>query len=106
MAVDFRDNPAEQRFEIYDSEVLAGVADYVIAGDRISLTHTETLPAFAGRGLAKQLITFALEQARAHTLQVIPICPYALRVISENPGAYLDLVPPDARAGFALPSTH
>jgi len=105
MAVDIRDNPAEQRFEIYDSEVLAGFADYVIAGDRISLTHTETLPAFAGRGLAKQLITFALEQARARSFKVLPVCPYALRVISENLEAYLDLVPVDERARFALPES-
>lgn len=104
MAVDIRDNPVEQRFEIYHSGVLAGCADYLIAGDCISLTHTETFPAFAGRGLAKRLITFALEQARARNLQVLPLCPYALRVVSENLEAYLDLVPADARAGFALPA--
>ncbi len=106
MSVEVQDNPAESRFEIYDDGVRAGLADYTIVGDRISLTHTETSPEFAGRGLAKQLITFALEQARERQLHVLPYCPYALRVITENQHAYLDLVPADARAQFELPEAN
>ena len=103
MSVEVRDNPAMGRFEIYADGERAGLADYTIAGDRMSLTHTETYPEFSGRGLAKQLITFALEQARQRQLMVIPVCPYALRVINENQDAYLDLVPTDVRARFSLP---
>ncbi len=103
MGIEVRDNPAEGQFEIYDDGVRAGLASYSISGDRISLTHTETSPEFAGRGLAKQLITSALDQARARHLMVVPICPYALRVITENQEAYLDLVPADERARFSLP---
>lgn len=103
MTVEVRDNPAQSRFEIYDNGVRAGLADYVLAGDRISMTHTETSPEFSGRGLAKQLISYALDQARVRKLKVIPICPYALRVITENQAQYLDLVPADARARFKLP---
>lgn len=103
MAIEVRDNPDEARFEIYAQGVRAGLVDYTISGDRITLTHTETSPEFAGRGLAKQLITFALDQARERRLQVLPICPYALRVITENQDAYLHLVPADARAQFELP---
>lgn len=105
MAIEVRDNPDEARFEIYAEGVRAGLADYAISGDRISLTHTETSPEFGGRGLARQLITFVLDQARERQLQVLPICPYALRVITENQDAYLDLVPPDARAQFKLPES-
>jgi predicted GNAT family acetyltransferase len=103
MAVEVRDNPREHRFEIYDDGVRAGLADYSISAGLMSLTHTETLPEFSGRGLAKQLITFALGQAREQHLQVLPICPYALRVITENQDDYLDLVPAEARARFSLP---
>ncbi|MDO8732551.1 MAG: GNAT family N-acetyltransferase [Actinomycetota bacterium] len=93
MGVEIRDNSA----------VRAGLAEYTIEGDRISLTHTETSPEFAGRGLAKQLIIFALESARERGLQVLPFCPYALRVIADNPETFLDLVPADARVQFNLP---
>lgn len=105
MTIEVRDNPDEGRFQIYVDGERAGLADYTIVGDRISLTHTETSPEFGGQGLAKQLIAFALDQARERRLQVLPICPYALRVITENQDAYLDLVPVDARAQFELPES-
>ncbi len=105
MSIEVRDNPAEGQFEISADGIRAGLASYSVSGDRISLTHTETSPEFAGRGLAKQLITYALDQARARQLSVVPICPYALRVISENQEAYLDLVPADVRARFNLPES-
>jgi len=105
MSVEVRDNPAEQRFEIYESGVRAGLAEYQMSGDRMTLTHTETSPEFGGRGLAKQLIEFALTQARERGLAVIPVCPYVLRVIAENQETYLDLVPGSVRARFNLPES-
>ena len=103
MSTEVRDNPELRRFEIFEDGVPAGLADYTMAGDRISLVHTETSPEFGGRGLARQLITFALDQARERHLKVVPICPYALRVITEDQDSYLDLVPADVRARFSLP---
>ncbi|MDO9486137.1 MAG: GNAT family N-acetyltransferase [Actinomycetota bacterium] len=104
MSVEVRYNPSEQRFEIYEDAVRVGLADYSIAGDRLSLLHTEISPEFGGRGLAKQLISFALDHIRDRHLQVLPICPYTLRVITENQDAYLDLVPSTERERFKLPA--
>jgi len=105
MTIQIQDNPAEQRYEILQDGIRAGLADYTIAGDRLSITHTETSSEFSGRGLARQLIGFALDDARARGLSVVPVCPYALRVITENQDEYLDLVPADERARFSLPET-
>ena len=102
MSIEVRDNQAEQQFEIHADGVRAGLATYSISNDRITLLHTETSPEFAGQGMAKQLITFALDQARERQLKVLPVCPYTLRVIKEDPKAFLDLVPADARARFDL----
>ncbi len=106
MSVEVRNNPSEQRFEIYEDSVRIGLADYSIAGDRLSLLHTEISPEFGGRGLAKQLISFALDQVRERNLLVLPICPYTLHLINNNQDEYLDLVPSDARARFKLPAAN
>ena len=104
MSIEVRDNQAEEQFEVHADGVRAGLATYSISKDRLTLLHTETAPEFAGQGMAKQLITFALNQARARQLKVLPVCPYTLHVIQEDPQAFLDLVPADARARFDLPA--
>jgi uncharacterized protein len=99
-----RDNPAENRYEIYDGDQLAGFSEYKLTASKIAFTHTRTDPAFGGRGMAKQLVTQALDDARARGLAVLPFCPYVRKVIAENPGRYLDLVPAKDRDRFELPS--
>ena len=68
---------------------------------QISFVHTETDPAFSGRGLAKQLVTAALDDVRSRGLAVLPFCPYVKKFIAENPD-YLDLVPAAQRGRFGL----
>jgi predicted GNAT family acetyltransferase len=97
-----RDNQAESRYEVYDDERLAGFAVYQLDGEQIALTHTEVTPAFGGRGLARQLVTEALDDARRRGLGVLPFCPYVRKVIGENAGTYLDLVPETDRDRFGL----
>ena len=97
-----RDNPAEHRYEIYDDEQLVGFAQYRVTQGRIAFTHTEVDPAFGGRGLARRLVDEALGDARRRGLAVLPFCPYVRKVIAENPGQYLDLVPASAHARFDL----
>ena len=105
MAITVRDNPTEHRYEIHDGEQLAGFTDYKLTGDRIAFIHTETEPAFQGRGLARQLVTEELDDARRRGLAVLPFCPYVRKVIAGSPDRFLDLVPLKDRARFELPET-
>jgi len=105
MSTTVRDNPTESRYEVYDDEQLAGFTVYKLTERQIAFTHTEVAPAFGGRGLAKQLVTKALDDARRRSLAVLPFCPYVRKVIAENPGAYLDLVPETDRHRFDLAET-
>ena len=98
-----RDKPDQHRYEIYDGEELAGFSEYKITGQRIAFTHTQTDPAFSGRGLARQLVTAALDDARKRGLAVLPFCPYVRKVIAGSAEDYLDLVPLASRARFELP---
>ena len=98
-----RDNPAQHRYEIYDGDRLAGFSDYKLTKTRIAFTHTEVDPAFGGRGLARELVTEELDDARRRGLAVLPFCPYVRKVIASNPEQYLDLVPARDRERFQLP---
>src|SRR4051812_19324387 len=88
------DNPAESRFEIYCDAELAGFAEYDgshLDDGRIVFTHTEVDPRFEGHGVGGRLVRFALDDARARGLAVVPSCPFVRRYIREHP-AYKDLV--------------
>ena len=85
MSVIVRDNPTDNRYDIYDEDDLAGFAAYELTSDQITFAHTETFPAFAGKGLAKQLVTEALDDVRGRGLTVLPVCPYGRNLSSAMP---------------------
>jgi len=99
-----RDNAVEHRYEVHEGTVLAGFVTYERRDSTITFVHTETEPGHEGKGIAKQLVTTVLAEARAQGLSVLPRCPYVRKVIADNPGEYLDLVPIGARAAYGLPS--
>ncbi len=102
MSVTVRDNPTESRYDIHADDELAGFTAYELTGDEITFTHTETFPAFAGKGLAKQLVTETLDDVRHRGLVVLPVCPYVRKFISRNTATYLDLVPEGERKRYGL----
>jgi len=103
LTVTVRDVPERHRYEIRDGEQRVGLSTYKLTDNTITFIHTEVDPAFGGRGLAKQLVEFELDDARRRGLAVLPSCPYVRKVIAENPTTYLDLVPAAERARFELP---
>jgi predicted GNAT family acetyltransferase len=101
MAVTTKDNPDEHQFEIYVDDALAGFTVYRARPGIRAFIHTEIDPAFEGQGLGGQLITAALDKARADGDDVLPFCPFVDHFISTHDD-YLDLVPEDQRARFGL----
>lgn len=84
--------PAELRYEARDEETLAGLAAYLLtSNDLIVLTHTEVEDGFEGKGVGSQLARFALDDARARGLGVVPLCPFIKGWIERHPD-YADLV--------------
>jgi uncharacterized protein len=68
-----RDNAAAHRFEmIVDRH--AAVATYSIEGDTITFIHTVVPESLRGRGIARELVEFALAAARERGLKVVPQC--------------------------------
>lgn len=91
MATDIADARERSRFEISLDGEPAGFAAYRLRGPTIVFTHTEIDPRFEGRGLAGELVRFALDAARDAGLTVKPLCPYVAAYIDKHP-EYRDLV--------------
>ena len=90
-----------QRYEARVEGQLA-VITYQRLGDRIVFLHTEVPEALEGRGIAGKMAQFALDDARALHLAVIPRCAFMASYIRRHP-EYADLVPPGDRAGLLSP---
>ncbi|MER6300008.1 GNAT family N-acetyltransferase [Kitasatospora sp. NPDC001539] len=101
MTTTIADNPDRSRFEITEDGELAGFAEYHRYENEIAFIHTETDPAFAGRGLAGALARAALDTAREQGLAVLPYCPFIRGWIGKHP-EYVDLVPEAQRTRFGL----
>lgn len=102
--IDIHDNAEQERYELVDDGLLAGIAEYRRNDQVIAFTHTETRAGHEGKGVARQLVEHALADARTRGLAVLPYCPYVRKVIADRPVEYLDLVPVDVRAEFDLPT--
>ena len=83
-------NPRAWRFEATVDGQLC-VADYEVAGQRMSMTHTYVPPALEGRGIAAALVAQALAHARREGWRVRPLCSYVARYMQRHPET-LDLL--------------
>lgn len=79
----------------------AGFLVYRLRPGLIALIHTEVDENFEGHGVGGRLARFALEQARAKGLEVLPFCPFVNDWMKRHP-EFNDLVPDAYRANFDL----
>jgi hypothetical protein len=50
----------------------------------IIIDHTGVNEGHEGKGLAKQLVMAGVEYARANGIKIIPLCPYAKKVLERS----------------------
>lgn len=84
-----RDNPALSRFELAVAGIVA-IAEYTLAGDVLTFTHTEVPVAARNRGIASRLVEGALRAVRARGLKVVVRCQFVQAYIDKHP-EYRDL---------------
>jgi len=77
-------NTTKSRFEV-TVEGHTAVLDYVLAGNRLRLIHTEVPPELRGRKLADLLARAGLEHARRENLKVVPFCPFVRAFLEKHP---------------------
>ena len=86
-----RDSPEQNRYEAFVGGALAGFAEYHVQPGLITVLHTETDPAFEGRGVGSELVREMLEDIRRRDARVLPVCPF-VRAFLERHREYADLV--------------
>lgn len=85
----------ESRYELYVDEELASFADYRTEDDHLDFHHTETAEEFRGRGLAAELVEWALKDVRDRGLKIVASCWFVADFIKDHP-EYQELLSPEA----------
>ncbi|MEV8509977.1 GNAT family N-acetyltransferase [Actinoplanes sp. NPDC051475] len=86
MEIAVTDVPERERFEARDDEgTLAGVLTYQLTGSIVAYTHTKTEPAFEGQGVGSALARAAMDDAKARSRTVVPICPFLSGWLDKHP---------------------
>jgi len=99
--VEVADVPESERYEVsLDGEVV-GFTAYRVRPGLIAFVHTDVDERFQGRGIGDQLIRFALEDARARGLAVLPFCPF-VKAFIERHREFEELVPETYGEQFGL----
>jgi predicted GNAT family acetyltransferase len=86
------DNQVAHRYEAQVNGYVAFAAYEQHHSDEITFTHTEVPPELGGGGVGSRIAQFALDDARARQLRVIPLCPFIAAYIKRH-AEYRDLVP-------------
>lgn len=90
----FDQDTATSRFTVSHEGKVIGVADYIdreTSPDDPSehpvrtFTHTEVSPAFGGRGIAAELVRFALETSAEAGLKFRTTCSYVMGYLQKHP---------------------
>ena len=81
-------NDPLHRYELFAADELAVIITFKDRPGHIDLLHTESLPGFEGRGLAKVLARYALDDVVASGKRIIPHCSYVQRFIEKHPDLY------------------
>lgn len=86
MTKDMRHEPDQSRYALYLDGDLASVVDYRVRDDQISFHHTYTAPQHRGKGLAGEIVTFAVDDVEATTTyRIVPMCWYVGVWFDEHP---------------------
>jgi predicted GNAT family acetyltransferase len=99
--IEVADAPDRDRYELSVDGEVAGSSIYRTRPGLIAFVRTEVDERFEGQGLGDRLIRFALEDARARGLAVLPFCPFVNAFI-ERHREFEALVPDAYREQFGL----
>jgi predicted GNAT family acetyltransferase len=92
MQIQHRDSDTKGVFFIEQNGLRVGEMTYVHAGPgKIIIDHTEVDPSQGGKGIGKKLVLAGVEYARKNNLKIVPVCPYAKKVL-EGAEEYADVV--------------
>ncbi len=78
------DNKEAKQYEFHIGEVKAKI-EYIIAQDKIFLTHTEVPKQLEGQGIGKDLVLQVLKDIEKREFTLVPLCPFVALYIKRHP---------------------
>jgi predicted GNAT family acetyltransferase len=78
-------NDEVSRYELWLGNEIASIAEFEIDENTVRFPHTETALRFRGRGLAEELVLWALEDVRAQGRKALPMCSFVADVMQRHP---------------------
>ncbi len=81
-------NDSLHQYELFAANDLAVVITFEDLPGHVDLTHTVAQPGFEGRGLAKVLARYALDDVVASGKRIIVHCSYVAHFIQKHPDLY------------------
>lgn len=92
MQIQQQDDGKKGSFFIKEGEELLAEMTYTWPSKHLFIIdHTEVSDKLAGQGVGKQLVNAAVEFARAHQHKILPLCPFAKKVM-ERGSEYADVL--------------
>lgn len=86
MEVKLNINDKNGFFYIEENGKIEAKMTFVFAGDnKIIIDHTEVNEGNNGKGYGKMMVAKAVEYAREKNIKIIPLCPFAKKVIEKTP---------------------
>ena len=83
MEIKHTESETRGSFQVLEEGVKVGEMTYSKAGtDRIIIDHTEVDSSQNGKGLGKKLVDAGVTFAREKGLKIVPLCPFARRVLT------------------------
>ena len=82
------DNPSERQYELWLDDERVGLAAYARTDGVVTIPHVETLPEHQGQGFAALLMDGVVDDLRARSLKIRPLCPNAAQYMREHPDAH------------------
>lgn len=83
-SLDLIDNTEQKQYEVHIGSEMSRV-EYIRAGDKIYLTHTEVPASLAGKGIGSALIGAVLSDVKEKGLTLVPLCPFVALYLQRNP---------------------
>lgn len=85
MEIKRTENGHKGQFTAYLDGEQAGLMTYTWAGNsKFIIDHTEADPKFSGKGVGKNLVVAGVAYARERNVKIVPLCPFAKKVIERN----------------------
>ncbi|TDN88124.1 hypothetical protein DET49_10974 [Salegentibacter sp. 24] len=86
MKIEHIDQGKKGYFQALKDEKQAGKMTYTWVGkSKFIIDHTEVDPDFKGNGVGKKMVKAAVDFAKENKLKVIPLCPFAKKIIEKTP---------------------